>query len=61
MNKARVEVVIAKTLGSNFTLVSLQEIRKLLDSGALLNMFSDAVDRAIETKKVEIFQREQEN
>lgn len=52
---------IAMALQERFTLIGLQEIRKLLDSGAWGNIFSDAVDKAIETKKAELFQQEPEN
>jgi len=60
MNKHTVTRIVSEALGGRFTIIGLEEIRRLLDTGALGNVFSNAVDKAIESKQAEQFQQEQE-
>lgn len=53
MNRITLTRILAETLKKRFMLIELQDIRNLLDSGELGNIFSNAVDKAIESKTIE--------
>lgn len=57
MSKKLIIKLISDALKQSLLLSTLKLVRRALDSGELGNVFSDAVDKAIETKEAEIFQK----
>jgi hypothetical protein len=56
MNRKTIMITISNFLRELYTLDGLEKMRKMLDAGELMDVFSDAVDRAIEQEKVRIYQ-----
>jgi hypothetical protein len=56
MNRKTIIATISNFLRELYTLDGLEKMRKMLDAGELMDVFSDAVDRAIEQEKVRIYQ-----
>jgi hypothetical protein len=56
MNRKTIMITISNFLRELYTLDGLEKMRKMLDAGELMDVFSDAVDKAIEQEKVRIYQ-----
>lgn len=58
MKTTRKDIVklLRSSLKESFSLVDLHRVRNLLNQGELLDVFSDAVDEAIQSREADLWQ-----